>query len=152
MVTTLGVSCTPSTAYLAVVDGVAVRDAPDRIELRGGLSPADQLPAFADDAARAVRDSAADRVVVLQAEPRADGGHTAWTSRIAMETLIRLVCARAGVPCSYVSRQYVKGAFGLKGRGGLDALGKDELEVAGKYWNAGRLLAALAAGAAERKA
>ena len=149
--TTLGVSCAAATAYLAVADGDTISSEPDRLELRAGLSPADQLPAFAQDAARAVRDSGAGKVVVLQAEPTYDAGHTAWAPRIAMETLIRLVCAQADVPCAYVSRQAVKGAFALKGRGGLDVLGKGELEPSGKYWSAGRLVAALAAATAERK-
>lgn len=149
--TTLGVACTSSTAWLAVAEGDVVRGVPDRIDLRAGLSAAEQLPAFLDDAGRAVRDGGPDRVVVLQAG-QYDAGHGAWTDRIAMETLVRLACVQAGVPCSYVSRQYVKGAFKLRGKGGLDVLGKDALMPAGKYWNAGRMLAALAAAAAERKA
>ena len=148
---TLGVHCSSPTAFLAAADGDTVRPGPDRIDLRSGLSSEDQLPAFVDDVRRAVRDSAPARVVVLQAG-QYEAGHSAWTNRIAMETLIRLVCVQDGVSCIYVSRQYVKGAFGLKGKGALDVLGKEELEPVGKYWNAGRMLAALAAAAAERKA
>jgi hypothetical protein len=151
-VTTLGVSCTSSTAYLAAADGDMVAETPDRLEFGAGLSPADKLLTFADDVARAIRDSGAAHAVVLQAEATYEAGHTAWTVRVAMETLLRLECARAGVSCSYISRQAVKGAFGLKGKGSLDKLGKDELVPAGKYWTAGRLVAALAAAAAERKA
>lgn len=149
--TSLGVSCSSGAAFLALADGEAVSAAPDRLELRAGLSDEDQLLIFAEDAARLVREGAPGRVVLLQSESTFQAGHTAWAPRLAMETLFRLVCAREGVPCAYISRQAVRGQFGLKGRGGLDALGKAEVEAAGKYWSAGRLLAALAAVAAERR-
>ncbi|MDP9434225.1 MAG: hypothetical protein M3P93_03125 [Actinomycetota bacterium] len=149
---TLGVSCTTACAFLALADGETVAPVPDRLEPAAGLGPEEQLPVFAEDVARVLRDCGGDRVVILQAEPRYEAGHTAWVPRLAMETLVRLESVRAGVPCSYISRQKVKGSLGLKGRGGLDALGKDELASAGMYWSAGRLVAALAAVAAERDA
>lgn len=149
---TLGVSCTSGYAFLALADGGSVAAVPDRLEPAAGLGPEEQLPVFAEDVARVLRDSAPDRVVILQAEPRFEAGHTAWTARLAMETVVRLESRRAGVPCSYISRQKVKGTLGLAGKGALDVLGKDEVAAAGKYWSAGRLVAALAAVAAEREA
>jgi hypothetical protein len=151
-VTTLGVQCTSSCAFLAVADGDAVlKDGPERLTFRSGLAGDEQLTAFAAEVAQLVRDVAPARVLLLQAVSNYTASHTAWVGRIAMETLFRLEAARAGVECSYVSHQAVKGAFALKGKGGLGKLGADSVTRTGRYWNEGRLLAALAAVTGEKK-
>jgi hypothetical protein len=148
--TTLGVACTSSYAFLSLADGEElVEDAPARLSLRDGLSEAERLPEFCRDVARALRDVAPAAVVLLRAGPGYQDTHNGWTDRIAMETLVRLECARASVPSRYVSHQAVQGALGLSGRGGLVKLGKDRLTRSGLYWTDGRHQAALAAVGAE---
>lgn len=147
---TLGVACTSSYAYLAVADGGAVVNGkPERLAFRDGLSEAERLVAFGRDVGRALRDAEASQVVILRAVSNHRDTHTGWTDRLAMETLLRLECAKADVPCRYLSHQAVKGALGLTGRGGLAALGADLVARSGRYWGDGRGLAALAAAAVE---
>lgn len=150
--TTLGVNCTSSFAFLSVADGddVVLRG-PERLAFPAGLGLGEQLAAFADDASRALRDIAPTRVVLLQASGTYEAGHMAWTDRIAMETLIRFEASRAGIDARYLSQQAVRGAFLLKGKGSLGQLGEGMVAPAGRYWKTGRLTAALAAIAAERK-
>ncbi|QOC93485.1 hypothetical protein [Micromonospora craniellae] len=150
---TLGVACTSSCAYLVVADGESVlQGKPERLAFRNGLSDADRLVEFGKDVARALRDAGASEVVVLRAVSNYTDTHTGWTDRLAMETLLRLECAKAGVPCRYLSQQAVKGALGLTGRGGLAKLGEGRIARSGKYWGDGRGIAALAAVAAEQRA
>ncbi|MDG4768025.1 hypothetical protein O7632_28615 [Solwaraspora sp. WMMD406] len=147
---TLGVACTSSFAYLVVADGEAVVDGkPERLAFRDGLPEADQLVEFGKDVARALRDTGASEVVALRAASNYTDTHNGWTDRLAMETLLRLECAKAGVPCRYLSHQAVKGALGLAGRGGLATLGAGRVARSGRYWGEGRGLAALAAVAVE---
>ncbi|WP_433294625.1 hypothetical protein ACQP2F_33585 [Actinoplanes sp. CA-030573] len=150
---TLGVACTSSGAYLVVADGESVLEGkPERLTFRDGLSDADRLVEFGKDVARALRDAGASEVVLLRAVSNYSDTHTGWTDRLAMETLLRLECAKAGVPCRYISQQAAKGALGLTGRGSLAKLGKDRVARIGKYWADGRGIAALAAVAAELRA
>lgn len=143
---TLGVACTSSYAYLVVADEEAVVDGkPERLAFRDGLSDAERLVAFGKDVARALRDAGASQVVILRAVSNHTDTHTGWTDRLAMETLLRLECAKADIPCRYLSHQAVKGALGLTGRGGLANLGVGRVARCGRYWGEGRGLAALAA-------
>jgi hypothetical protein len=143
---TLGVACTSSYAYLVVADeGTVVDGKPERLAFRDGLSDAERLVEFGKDIARALRDAGASQVVILRAVSNHADTHTGWTDRLAMETLLRLECAKAAVPCRYLSHQAVKGALGLTGRGGLAKLGAGRVARSGRYWGEGRGLAALAA-------
>ncbi|MEV0732663.1 hypothetical protein [Polymorphospora sp. NPDC050346] len=132
--TTLGVACTSSYTYLVVADGAAVVEGrPERLAFRDGLSDAERLVEFGKDAARALRDAEVSQVVILRAVSNHTDTHTGWTNRLAMETLLRLECAKADVPCRYVSHQAVKGALGLTGSGGLAKLGVGSVARSGKY-------------------
>ncbi|MFJ6199882.1 hypothetical protein [Micromonospora sp. NPDC092111] len=145
---TLGVACTSSYAYLVVADDGGILDGkPERLAFRDGLSEPERLVEFGKDAARALRDAGGSEVVILRAVSNHVDTHTGWTDRLAMETLLRLECAKADIPCRYISHQAVKGVFSLTGRGKLAKLGEGVVTRSGRYWGDGRNLAALAAAA-----
>ena len=70
--------------------------------------------------------------------------------RVTLETLVRLACVRAGIPVEMLHRASARSRLGVPRRGKLEDLVATVTDPVGKYWNAGRSLAAAAALAEEK--
>lgn len=146
------VNCGPTTAYLAIVEsGQVLRAGPERIDVPGGLEQEDRLEAVLDDAGRVLDEVGPDRVVILRPEASYKATHSQFTSRIALETLVRLAASRRGIPFDLASRPGVRAALDLPKTKALDSyLGTVFTQPVGGSWTTGRGLAAMAALASER--
>ena len=77
-------------------------------------------------------------------------GEKAIAPRAALETLVRLAAVRAGIPIEVLPRPTVRARLGLPRSGDLGSHVEARIpEPVGRYWNAGRNVAGLAALAGE---
>jgi hypothetical protein len=148
----LGVHCTPKCAFLAMLEGTALRPVPERLEWPAG-EESERLAELFQDARSLVGEQAIERLAILLPERGGSfqQGYFAVAPRVAMETVLRLSATLAGVEVVMLQRPTVRTALGCGKQGGLEKhLGRVIPNPVGKYWNQGRGLAAMAAVAAER--
>ena len=142
----LGVNCNTSEAHLAVLDDGAVVDGlTERLKPASGVEIGDRLLEFKADVRRALAEIRPAQVLILMPERRQpSASYQGLMPRIVIETLVRVAAAEEQVPLDLVTRERVRAALKIK-KGKLD----DHVDLAGdpigKYWKAGRALAALAA-------
>jgi hypothetical protein len=144
----LGVQCTSSFAYLAVVDdGDVVELGPERL-----------APAQSTDEDRALwetlgtfRDALDEikpdhvRLLLPGTGPNAKQTHGAWAPRVELETLLRMAAAKRDLPVERIARATVRARLGLARSGNFETAIGTVVPERGGYWVAGRLAAAAAA-------
>jgi hypothetical protein len=142
-------NCSKDDAHVAIVEGGAVVDTqPDRIKLAVALDPDEQLVAFHETIRQTLAELNPARTGILLAESNYQAPHSTWYPRIALETMIRLASAAAGIPCHMLNRPAVRGALGIT-KGNLDKNLAVIGTPVGRYWTTGRGVAAMAAIALE---
>jgi hypothetical protein len=149
----LGVTCSTGKAFLSVVEGGSVVDAPvQRVEVASLLESSAELDSTLEEIGRAFARLKPDHVVLLLPEqsPRHKRTYQEVAPRVALETLVRLAAVRAGIPIDVMPRATVRSRLGLPRKGELSSHVSAKLsKPVGKYWSAGRDVAALAALAGE---
>src|SRR5207248_1488602 len=99
-----------------------------------------------------LREQRIDRVAILlpQRTRRPTAGYFGVVDRIAMETIIRLAAVTLEIPVLMLERTTVRARLGLGKEGVLENYLDSVISLpVGKYWKAGRGVAAMAALAAE---
>src|SRR5206468_1568395 len=92
-----------------------------------------------------------DAVRILQPEQIYEASYSEFAPKIALETIVRLACADAGIPAEVLHRSSARSRSDLGLKGKLDDVIAANIASVGKYWNAGRKYAAVAALAKEPK-
>lgn len=143
----LGVDASPTGAFLALVVEGEVQTTPEKLEWPAGEATERLVPLL-----RSVQDMIAehriDAVCVLlpQRTRQPTHGYFGVADRVILETIIRLGSALAGRPAVLMERATVRARLGFPLAGTLEDYVERVLpQPAGRYWKAGRALAALAA-------
>jgi hypothetical protein len=142
-----GVSCTPACAFLALSVNDAVQPVPERLGWPAG-EESERLAGLFQDAQAMIREQRISHVALLL--PGRGGafapGYFVVAQRIALETVIRLAAAVLEIPVTMLERATVRARLGCGKTGGLERyLDVVSPQPIGKYWSAGRGLAAMAA-------
>jgi hypothetical protein len=150
---TLGISCTPHTAYVAVaVHGGIVNEAVERIEVASLYEASEELLSTLDEVKRALGQLVPDAIALLMPEqgPSRRTYHEV-VPRVALETLIRIAAVQTSIPIEVLARPTLRSRLGIDRSGDLAShVGEVVPTPVGRYWSAGRNLAALAALAAAK--
>ena len=142
----LGIWAKKQEVYLAVAeDGVVVEVEPQRIEAPSVMEENERLDGFLTSIRHAIDEVSPDAVRILQPEQVYEASYSEFAPRITLEALVRLACVQAGVPVEVLHRMTPRSRTGLPRRGSLDDLISANVDPVGKYWNAGRKYAAVAA-------
>jgi hypothetical protein len=143
----LGVVCRSDLIYLCVsIDG-QVQATPDRIEAPAMLETEERLDAILADLDRLLVQVQPGGARLLLPELTYEGRYSRIAPRVALETLVRVACLRRDVQLELLQRRTARTRLDLAQTGSFEdhlttaAIG----EPVGKYWNAGRVLAAAAA-------
>lgn len=143
----LGVNCKKDDVLLAVArDGELFDGCTPNLKAPALLEETEGLQAMLDDITRVIAEVKPDVVRVLMPEPTYEDSYGRIAPRATLETLVRLAAQRAGVPVEMLNRNSARARLGMPKSGKFEghiptAVG----EPVGKYWNAGRNLAAAAA-------
>jgi hypothetical protein len=150
--TALGVNCRRDAILLAVArDGELVDGLPEKLTAPALLEETERLPAMLDAIARVLAEVRPAVVRVLMPEQTYDDSYMRIAPRATLETLVRLAAHAAGVPVQMVHRNTARTRLGMSRSGSFDGqIPATVGEPVGKYWNAGRSLAAAAALAEDR--
>jgi len=147
-VRSVGVICTPRLAYLTLAIDGAIADTPvERVEVCGSVRVLGGAPVDARrDQARA-RAASARRIVLLMPEQgRHKRTYQELAPRVALETLVRVAAVQEGIPIEVLARPTVRSRLGIPRAGELAShVATVVTEPVGRYWTAGRDVAALAA-------
>jgi hypothetical protein len=145
----LGIWAKKQEVYLATVEDGGVLDVePQRIEAPSIMEANERLGGFLTSFRHALNELAPDDVRILQPEQTYQASYSEFAPRIALETAVRLACEESGVPVEVLHRTTARSRLHFGRSGSLD-FHIDGLLAVGKYWNAGRKYAAVAALARE---
>ncbi len=145
----LGVWAKKQEIYLAVAeDGELVDVDPQRIEAPSIMEENERLGGFLTSVRHALDDLSPDEVRILQPEQTYQASYSEFAPKVALETAVRLVCDERNIPVEVLHRTTARSRLGFGRSGSLDSHVESLVSV-GKYWNAGRKYAAVAALAAE---
>jgi hypothetical protein len=151
----LGVTCSTTTALFSVVEDSKVVDAPvPKVKVGSLLEASAELEATLDELSRGLAQIRPDLVALLLPEqsPRHKRTYAEIAPRVALETLVRLAAVRSEIPIDVMARPTVRSRLSLPRTGDLAShVGLVVTEPVGKYWSAGRDVAALAALAGEKR-
>lgn len=153
---TLGAACTPTAAFLALaVDGV-IQPGPDRLEWPA-REESERLGVLLNDMRGLLVEQRVDQVALLLPERAGQSGSGLRSSyyqvapRVMIETIIRLAAVMNQLPVAMLDRRSVRSRLDCGVTGKLESYVERVIPAApGRYWRAGRGLAALAALAMER--
>jgi hypothetical protein len=141
----LGVWAKKQEVYLAVAEDGDVLDVdPQRIEAPSIMDANERLGGFLTSFRHALNDLAAGEVRILQPEQTYQAAYSEFAPKIALETAVRLVCDESGIPVEVLHRATARSRLHFGRSGSLDSH-IENLPSVGKYWNAGRKYAAVAA-------
>jgi hypothetical protein len=147
----LGVACSKEEAFLALaLDGALIADIHEKLVTARVLEETERLQAMQDDVGRVLAEVRPDRVQILLPEQTYKDSYARIAPRVTIETLVRLACVRAEIPVETLHRASARSRLGLPRSGKLEDHIGSVTEPVGKYWNAGRNLAAAAALAKEQ--
>jgi hypothetical protein len=143
----VGVQCKKDEVLVAIArDGELVDGLLEKLKAPALFEETERLQAMLDDIARLLREVEADTVRILMPEQTYDDSYARIAPRATLETLVRLAACGAGVSVEMLHRASARARLGLPRGGKFEAhLPKVIGEPVGKYWNAGRNLAAAAA-------
>lgn len=142
----IGVHCKSDTAYLALAeDGHILDDPHQQLVLGKGREATDRLVSLMADVERLVTEVKPVAVRVLEPE-RYEALYARIAPRVAVETVVRVGAARAGANVEMLARTTARSRLGMPKGGKFEHhFATVVAEPVGKYWNAGRNLAAAAA-------
>jgi hypothetical protein len=147
-VRSVGVTCTPRLAYLtSAIDG-AIADTPvERVEVAAQYESSEELLSTLDEIKRALGQLRPDSIVLLMSEQgRHKRTYQELAPRVALETLVRVAAVQDGIPIEVLARPTVRSRLGIPRAGELAShVATVVTEPIGRYWAAGRDVAALAA-------
>ena len=145
----LGINCTTSVAYLALAEDQQIASGlTERLNPPVGLEAGEALLEFVDSAQRALREMKPARVELLLPE-RWQATYHEHVPRATLEALIRVAAAREQVWIEILPRPTLRTRLHLSKKDKLEVHLPRAGPVVGRYWGAGRGLAALAALAGE---
>jgi hypothetical protein len=148
----LGISITSAKAFLAVVQDATVQDGQiERLDVPPADASGSQLSEALADIKRRLAEIKPDVVAIVGAEPSFTDTESGLRPRLTFEALTRLAAAERRVSLDLVSRARVRSRLGLPRRGGLGEHISAAGPVVGRYWTAGRAVAALAALTVEKE-
>ena len=146
----LGVACFKDEILMAVAsDGTLVADRHEKLTTAAVLEETERLVAMQTDLERMLAEVRPERIRILMPEQTYKDSYSRMAPRVTLETLVRLACIRAGLPVEMLHRVSARSRLGVPRKGKLESHISDVTEPVGKYWNAGRNLAAAAALAEE---
>jgi hypothetical protein len=147
----LGIACKKDELFLAVVESGELLDDPhQRIQSAALHEETERLRAVLDDMRRVIAEVDPDQVRILMPEQTYEASYAQIAPRAAMETVVRLSCADAGVPVEMLHRVSARARLHMDRKGNFEGHFPTVIsEPVGKYWTKGRRLAAVAALAAE---
>jgi hypothetical protein len=148
----LGVWCKNDEVMLALAEnGGLLEDSHERLKAPALFEQTESLRAVLDSIGRVLAEIRPDVVRVLLPEQTYKGSYTSLAPRAALETLVRLAAANADIELELLHRNSARARVGMPRRGSFeDHIPAVIAEPVGKYWAAGRRLAAVAAIAEER--
>lgn len=149
----LGVNGSGKALYLSVaVDGKVEDAQPYTLAEPAGLAADMQLPALRDEVVRILQALNISRVRVLDAEPNYKASYSSLQPRIALESVVLLAAADAGVEGGRLTRARLRSLLELPRGGGLKTHVAAVTSAVGGSWSPNkRDLAALAALAAVKE-
>jgi hypothetical protein len=149
MARSLGVSCSPAAAFLALLVDGAAQERPDRL-LWPVVEGSERLAVSEDEITDLLSEFGVERVAVLlpERDPRHKWVYETAATRASMETLFRLAAVRAKISIEVLNRETVRSRLKLAGK--LELHVDRLVDPVGRYWRQGRAEAALAALASER--
>jgi hypothetical protein len=143
---TLGVWAKKHEVYLAVAeDGSVVDREPQRIEVPSIMDESERLSGFLTSFRHALDEISPEAVLILQPEQIYEATYSEFAPKLTLEALVRLACDQAGIRAEVLHRSTARSRTKLGSKGRLDDLIEAKIEAVGKYWNAGRKYAAVAA-------
>lgn len=150
---TLGVHGAGECLYMSVADdGLVVDVQPYTFHEPTGLPAMRRLAVLRDDAYKTLTSLGVERVRILDAEATYSTRIAAVHQRIALETILALSAAEAGIDCARLSRPKARSLLSLPMKGELVGLVGDVTGKVGGQWSPRkRDLAAMAAIAASRE-
>ena len=143
----LGVLPKGGELLLAVADdGRILSDGCERLQAPALLEATERLQSMLSDLRRLLAELKPDLVRILMAEQTYSDTYARIAPKAALETLMRLAAASEGVPVEMLHRNSARSRLGMPKGGKFEANLPTALATpVGKYWNAGRRLAAAAA-------
>jgi hypothetical protein len=146
MAKALGIVCAKDVVLLAVAkDGRVVSDSHEKLDAAQVLEETERLQAMQDDVGRVLAEVWPAAVRILMPEPTYKDSYARIAARSALETVVRLACLRHGIAVEMLDRRSARSRLGIARKGRLEDHVPEIVEPIGKYWSAGRNLAALAA-------
>ncbi len=146
----LGVWAKKQEIYLAVAEEGELQDVdPQKIDAPSIMEANARLGGFVTSFRHALNDIAPEAVRILQPEQTYQASYSDFAPKLALETVVRLVCSETDVPVEMLHRTTARSRLGYARSGSLDSHIEESLRSVGRYWNAGRKYAAVAALAAE---
>ncbi len=147
MAVALGVNCKKDEMLIAVArDGELVDGVVEKLKAPALLEETERLKAMLDDIERVLEELRPDAVRILMPEQTYDDSYARIAPRATLETLVRLAAYNTGVPVEMVHRNSARARLRMPKGGKFEGHIPDTVgEPVGKYWKAGRSLAAAAA-------
>jgi hypothetical protein len=148
----LGVWCKNDEVMLALAENrTLLQDSHERLKAPAMFEQTEGLRAVLDAMTRVLAEVRPDVVRVLLPEQTYRGSYTSLAPRATLETLVRLAAANAHVELELLHRSSARARVGMPRGGSFEGhIASVILEPVGKYWAAGRRLAAVAAIAEEK--
>jgi predicted NBD/HSP70 family sugar kinase len=153
MARALGISCKSDEIMLAVAEnGVVVEDDHERVRAPALYEESEQLKGVFDAIGRVITETRAEVVRVLLPEQTYKGSYMALAPRATLEALVRLAANNAHVPVEVLYRNTARARVGMPKSGNFESHIASVIPTqVGRYWKAGRRLAAIAAVAGENE-
>jgi hypothetical protein len=143
----LGVWCKKEEVMFAVAtDGELLEDEHQRLQVPTAMEASEALRGVQDDIGRVIAEVAPAVVRILQPEQTYEGSYASLAPRATLETLVRLAAVQAEIPVEMLHRGTARARVGIGRSGKLeDHIPEVIAHPVGRYWAAGRRLAAIAA-------
>ncbi len=146
----LGINCTSRAIFFAIDDDSQIVDGlTERLQPPTGLEAGEALLELVESVRRVVREVRADRLALLLPEETWTASYSEHLDRAKLDILIRLAAAQERVLIEVLARPTLRARLELPRSGTLDSHVARVYAPVGRYWSAGRGLAALAAKAGE---
>lgn len=142
----LGVVCSSDAVLLAVADGAKIlTGVPEKLTTAGILEENARLGAMRSEFQRVLTEVQPQEVRILRPEQTYKDSYTRIAPRVALETVVRIACVEAQIPVEVLKPASARARLGLPRSGALKSHVPKICDQVGKYWSAGRNLAAVAA-------
>ena len=147
MARVLGVWCKKDAIMLAIAEDRELVDDPhQRLQAPALLERSERLHALLDGIRRMLAEVEPDAVRILMPEQRYEASYAQMAPRVALETLVRIAALEARIPVEMLNRATARAQLGMPKKGSFEDHISGVIPTSvGKYWAAGRRLAATAA-------